>query len=71
MVLAGVRANSISRDTENTMDTLLSALACVGFIAALVAAVVAIHAEGKHRQPDAFGEVRFDYLARLIRNSGG
>jgi len=53
------------------MDTLLSALACAGFGSALIAAVVAIHAEGKHRLPDGFDAARFDYLARLIRNSGG
>ena len=53
------------------MDTLLGGLVFAGFILTQVAAVVAIHAERKSRQPDAFEATRLDHRARVIWDSGG
>jgi len=52
------------------MDMLLGSLALVAFVLALLAAVVAVHAEGKIRQPNGFDAKRFDRCTRPIWEAG-
>ena len=53
------------------MEAWLGALAFTAFILAQLTAVVAVHAESKHRQPHPFDETRLDPRARVVWNCGG
>ncbi len=52
------------------METALAMLAFAAFVAAQVAAVIALHGQ-RQGQPAEQVETRFEPLMRLTRNSGG
>ena len=52
------------------METALGMMAFAAFVAAQVAAVIALHGQRQGNPAEQF-DARFEPLMRLIRNSGG